>query len=121
MKKAIFLSLLVLAFFAPKILSAQAATKHGTGDQGKTYYDAAKTKPKEIYSTKELTVADPDYPDSPMIYLRKDGPYFFYYENGKLEISGWYTDDAKSGQWKYYDDKGNLRKTENYVNGKVQN
>ena len=121
MKRVIFLFLAFSAFSLPRIAVAQATTAHGSGDNGKTYYDAAKTKPKEIYSTKELTVADPDDPQHPMIYLRKDGPYFLYYENGKLQISGWYTDDEKSGEWKYYDDKGKLLKTEHYVKGKLQN
>jgi|SRR6185437_1972666 len=119
MKKLILFIIFCLTIVVPAICNAQAADQHGTGDKGKTYYDAAKTKPKEIYSTNEITVADPDDPDHPMIYLQKEGPYFFYYENGKLEISGWYTRDQKSGTWKYYDEKGTLTKTEKWVNGKL--
>jgi len=117
MKKTILYTAFCLFLLIPALSNAQAADKHGSGDKGKTYYDEGKTKPKEIYSTKELTVADPDDPDHPMIYLQKDGPYFFYYENGKLKISGWYTDDKKSGAWKYYDEKGTLTKTEKWANG----
>ena len=117
MKRTILYAVFCLFVAIPVLSNAQAADKHGSGDKGKTYYDSAKTKPKEIYSTKELTVADPDDPDHPMIYLQKDGPYFFYYENGKLKVSGWYTDDKKSGAWKYYDEKGTLTKTEKWANG----
>jgi len=119
MKKVILFTLFCLAFSVPYFCKAQAVDKHMTGDKGKTYYDDAKTKPKEIYNTNEVTVADPDDPQHPMIYLQKEGPYFYYYENGKLKISGWYSTNQKNGTWKYYDEKGTLTKTEKWVNDKL--
>src|SRR5438132_1047647 len=115
MKKLILFSLFFMAIASWSF----AQDKHKAGDQGKTYYDAAKTKPKEVYMTKEFTVADPDDPDHPTIYIKKDGPYFYYYENGKLKIEGWYSNDEKSGEWKYYDEKGKLVNTEKYAKGKL--
>jgi hypothetical protein len=115
MKKVIILTLLVFALLAPGISMAQ----HTTGDGNRTYYDAAKTKLKEVYMTKEYTSVNPDDPAHPEVYTKKYGPYFFYYENGKIKVSGEYKDDEKSGTWKYYDEKGTLQKTEKYVNGKL--
>ena len=47
----------------------------------------------------------------------KHGGYVKYYKNTKVEIRGFYENDKKSGLWKYYDEKGNLTQTENYING----
>lgn len=94
------------------------AQQHQTGDKGKTFYDAEKTKPKEVYMTKEITSI---VEGKMSITTVKQGPYFYYYENGKLKISGEYTDDKKSGTWKYYDQNGKLTKTEKYVNDELVN
>jgi hypothetical protein len=115
MKKFILFTLLILALLAPGISKAQ----HSTGDKNRTYYDDAKTKLKEVFMTKEYNVINPDDPAHPDVYSKKFGPYFYYYENGKLKISGEYKDDEKSGTWKYYDEKGTLIKTEKYVDGKL--
>ena len=45
------------------------------------------------------------------------GKYIKYYQNNEVEIRGFYENDKKSGLWKYYDEKGNLTQTENYING----
>ena len=47
----------------------------------------------------------------------KHGGYVKYYKNTKVEIRGSYQNNQKSGTWKYYDEQGNLIKTENYSNG----
>jgi antitoxin component YwqK of YwqJK toxin-antitoxin module len=77
-------------------------------EDGKSYYDADKTKPKELYCYK---------PGSSNKI--KQGPYYFYYESGKLKISGQYKDDQKHGDWKYYESGKNI-KTEHYENGQLK-
>ena len=87
---------------------------------GTTYYDAAKTKMKEQYTLREKTtiVQTPDG-TKPVKTFTKTGPYFYYYENGKVKITGNYKDNMKSGEWKYYDEKGKLLKTEKYDKDKL--
>lgn len=90
------------------------------GPDGKTYYDAEKTKPKEVFMYKQVVKIDPDNLEKGSAKMSvKHGPYFYYYENGKLKISGQYSNDEQHGEWKYYDDKGKLIKTETYNNGKL--
>ncbi len=91
---------------------------HAQGD-GKTYYDAAKTKPKEVFTYKSVYNFDPSNPGKGQTEQVKHGPYFEYYENGKLKISGAFKDNQKHGEWKYFDDKQNLTKTEKYNLGKI--
>ncbi len=111
MKKLLILSI-VFSFFAI-VLKAQ------NGDNGKTYYDADKTRPKEVFSFKEVANNVPGAKGT-TVHL-KHGPYFFYFENGKIKISGQYKDDKKQGEWKYYDEQGNLKKTEKYESDKLMN
>ena len=44
--------------------------------------------------------------DERWIYVRNKlhGPYVSYYSNGIWAVVGQYTNDAQSGEWKYYDD-----------------
>jgi antitoxin component YwqK of YwqJK toxin-antitoxin module len=87
---------------------------------GKTYYDTEKTKPKEVFMYKQVVKMDPDNLEAGgSTTYQKHGPYFYYYENGKLKTSGQYSNDQMHGEWKYYDDKGKLIKTETYNNGKL--
>ena len=44
----------------------------------------------------------------------KNGPSITFYPNGKIRYVGEYTNDDKSGEWKFYDEAGNVVKTENY-------
>lgn len=108
---------LVLAgmFFLTFAVDAQ----HVDGNDGKTYYDAAKTKLKEVYNYKEVNVFSATGDRSIVeTKKKKHGPYFYYYESGKIKISGNYKDDEKHGNWKYYDERGRLVKTEVYEKGK---
>ena len=109
MKKLLFLSF-VFSLFAV-VVHAQG------GDNGKTYYDADKTKPKEVFSFKETSKPGPG--GKAAVTKMKHGPYFFYYETGKIKISGQYRDDMKQGDWKYYDEHGTLKNTEKYENDKL--
>ena len=86
-------------------------------NNGKTYYDKEQTKPKEIFMLKEVVMFDPNNPSASEKTKQKHGPYFYYYENGKLKISGEYKNDEKHGTWKYYDDKGKLTSQEKFENG----
>jgi antitoxin component YwqK of YwqJK toxin-antitoxin module len=98
-----------------------AYSQHIEDNSGKTYYDSARTKLKEVYSYKEVNVFSPKGDHSVVeVIKKKHGPYFYYYENGKLQISGWFKNDNKDGVWKYYDEHGKLTKTETYVNGELQ-
>jgi len=114
MKKLLSVSILFLG------LSFGLSAQNIEGDKGKTYYDAAKTKLKEVFAYKEISTFDPNNVGKGMktTYV-KYGPYFYYYENGKLKISGQYKDDKKTGEWSYYDEQGKLIKTEKYENDEL--
>ena len=110
MKKLLFLG---FTFFLFSLASKAQST------DGKTYYDDAKTKPKEVYMYREVYTFGDD-PSQAQTVQQKHGPYFYYFENGKLKISGNYNADKKDGEWKYYDEKGKLLKIENYKSGTLQ-
>lgn len=50
----------------------------------------------------------------------RNGKYEWYYENGKLHISGIYTDGLRSGTWKEFDTDGNLQRKTKYRRGAVK-
>lgn len=114
MKKTILM--LSVMIFLSKISFAQ-----GEFDKcGKTYYDKAKTKPMEVFSCKEVIVFDPSDPTNPQSKKNiKHGPYFFYYESGKLKTAGGYLNDLKNGEWKYYDESGAVTRVEHFKNGEL--
>ena len=107
MKKLLFLGLGLFLFLSITPVFAQ-----GGGDNGKTYYDVERTKPKEVFSFK--SVGNNNQRD-------RHGPYFYYHENGKLKVSGQYRDNLKHGDWKYFDERGTLTKTEKYESGRLVN
>jgi len=109
----------LLLFLITTCLATSAFAQDIAGDNGKTYYDAAKTKPKEVFSYTEVYTINPNDPKHPAVGHQKEGPYFLYYETGKLKISGQYKMDKKEGDWKYYDEKGKLTKTEKYAAGEL--
>jgi antitoxin component YwqK of YwqJK toxin-antitoxin module len=47
-----------------------------------------------------------------------NGPYFNYWENGKLKESGSYSNGKRNGDYKYYDAKGHLLLEGQLENGK---
>ncbi len=114
MKKLI--TLISFVVFTCSIAFAQ----HVQGNDGKTYYDAAKTKLKEVFNYKQVTIFS-EKGDHSIVGTeqKKHGPYFYYYENGKIRISGNYKDDLKTGTWKYFDENGKMIKTETYEKGKL--
>ena len=110
--------MILTAFF---IFQMSVFAQHIDNNSGKTYYDTGRTKMKEVYSYKEVntfningdhTVAN--------VSQKKHGPYFYYYESGKLKISGSFKNDKKDGIWKYYDENGKLIKSETYVDGELK-
>lgn len=110
---------LILFSFIFSMMATFSFAQHGS-DDGKTYYDDAHTKLKEVYSYKEVNTFNPNDPEMKMeTVTKKHGPYFYYYESGKLKISGNYKDDKKHGEWKYYDEEGNITKVETYKNGEL--
>lgn len=113
-RSTILFGLLILCSFG---LSAQ----HIGDEKGKKYYDEEQTKLKEVYSYEKVHKYDPRNPDEGRkTELRKHGPYFYYYRNGQLKISGNYKEGAKHGEWKYYDKEGNLTKVEKFKKGERQ-
>ncbi|WP_421977932.1 toxin-antitoxin system YwqK family antitoxin [Roseivirga seohaensis] len=52
-----------------------------------TYYDAEKTKVKEVI---------------PIQYGKKEGTYYYFYENGRVAVRGYYEFDKKVGVWTEY-------------------
>jgi antitoxin component YwqK of YwqJK toxin-antitoxin module len=91
---------------------------------GKTFYyydEESKKKVKEIYHhIQEYRIKYDKHGNSQdtVIYI-KNGPYTSYHENGQLYCSGYYTREVKTGTWKFYNEKGSLVKTEEWVSGKM--
>lgn len=48
---------------------------------------------------------------------RKDGKWTAYYEDGQIKYEGTYKKGKREGEWKWFNRKGVLIKTTNYVNG----
>lgn len=116
MKKMI---LLLAAFL---MMSGLVSAQHIDSEHGKTFYDAAKTKLKEVYNYKEINEFSVTG-NHQVVEVKqiKHGPYFYYYEDGKIKISGQYKDDKKHGIWKYYDESGQVIKQEEYKEGELVN
>lgn len=91
---------------------------------GKTYYyydGLNKKKVKEIFHhIQEFhTSYDRNGNTHDTILYIKNGPYTRYHENGKLCCSGYYTREAKSGTWKFYNEAGKLIRTEEWAADKM--
>ena len=53
------------------------------------------------------------------IYTReKEGPFIWYYPNGKIKTKGYYKDGREDGPFEWYYENGILKCEGNYVNGK---
>lgn len=93
-------------------------------ENGKTffYYDSLNNKKvKEIFHhTQEIKIFTDNKGNSrDTMILVKSGPYTKYFENGNLECSGMYERGNKNSTWKYYNTKGKLIRTEQWVDGKL--
>lgn len=61
------------------------------------YYDEERTKLKEVV---------------PIVFGKKEGTYFYFFENGDIAVSGNYSNDAKIGKWVEFYPGGGRRKKE---------
>jgi len=88
------------------------------GDFGKTYYDSAFNKVCEIFHHDLRYVFIENKNTKEKIFkeklIIKNGPYLSYFENGKLESSGFYVDNEKDSIWIYYKPNGQIHKIEKY-------
>jgi hypothetical protein len=118
-------ALLLVSIF---VLAHQSQAQVIDDDNGKTYYyydTLTHKKVKEIFHHKQVIRIIPDknnygsYRDT-MSYV-KSGPYTRYFENGKLECSGYYNNERRDSIWKFYDTQGALLRTEKYRHGKLSN
>jgi antitoxin component YwqK of YwqJK toxin-antitoxin module len=107
------LLLLPLVFLFSISLSAQ----HATAEHGKTYYDKEQKKVKEVFAFVEKHSFDPDQPSKMTTRRVKHGAYFLYREDGTLEAEGFMDNEAKDGEWKFYDTSGKLIRTERWNKG----
>jgi antitoxin component YwqK of YwqJK toxin-antitoxin module len=116
---------LLIAFILLVCISRSSA-QDGSGqvEVTKIYYDSlTQKKVKEIFHHVQIIKIIPDkkhhgeYLDT--TYYVKSGPYTYYYENGNVQYTGFYSNEKKDSTWKYYDPKGVLLKTEKYRNGQL--
>jgi antitoxin component YwqK of YwqJK toxin-antitoxin module len=49
----------------------------------------------------------------------KVGDWVYFFEKGQKEKQGSYFEDQMEGVWTWWDDKGNVTKTETWENGKL--
>jgi antitoxin component YwqK of YwqJK toxin-antitoxin module len=88
------------------------------GDFGKTYYDSSYSKVCEIFHHDLRYVFIENKNTKEQIYkdriIIKNGPYLSYFENGKLESSGFYVNNEKDSIWMYYKPNGQIHKIEKY-------
>jgi antitoxin component YwqK of YwqJK toxin-antitoxin module len=47
-----------------------------------------------------------------------NGLFYLFHKNGQVDIKGHYKDDVMVGQWQFFDEKGNFKKSVEYINGK---
>jgi hypothetical protein len=67
-----------------------------------SYYDDDRTKLKEIV---------------PIVHGKKEGYYFYFYENGNIAMSGEFQSDRKVGRWsEYYPTRNRRKKVIQYPN-----
>ena len=45
----------------------------------------------------------------------RDGKCVSFYDNGQVRYIGYYTNNVKSSKWDFYDEQGNLTKSENFT------
>ena len=50
----------------------------------------------------------------------KNGKIEKYYENGQLEFEGHYKNDRKIGEWKWFDESGNIINTQTYDGTQIE-
>ncbi|MCC7534331.1 MAG: hypothetical protein IT246_10355 [Bacteroidia bacterium] len=91
---------------------------------GKTYYyydSLTNKKVKEIFHhIQEFKVMwDASGNERDTMITIKNGPYTRYYESGKLNCSGFYDRNKKTGTWKYYSEAGKIIRSEQWQDDKM--
>jgi len=80
---------------------------------------------KDIEQVIERGEFEEDYPPYSVVewarvyYKKLNGPYYYYYENGKTERIECYSENLSDGIWQYFDEEGKLIKEETYVNDEL--
>lgn len=118
MKKLGFTALAILGLF----VNLQAQEIDDVNGKTYYYYDSlSRKKVKEIFHhIQEFhTRYDKHGNTHDTILYIKNGPYTRYYENGKLNCSGYYKREEKTGTWKFYNEAGKLIRTEEWASGKL--
>ena len=102
-----------LVLLLPKVVAGQ-------GIEVYTYFDQAKTKPKEHYFIKDSVSAQLNGPyqsffasgnvDSKGYYKDNipDSLWQYYYENGSVKMEGYLKNGQNDGLWKYYYENGEI-------------
>ena len=67
------------------------------------YYESGQEKSTQVYK-----------------FGKKQGEYTEFHPNGKVAVKGLYSGNMKVEDWKYYNEKGELLKTEKYFRDKLQ-
>ncbi|MBR9845486.1 MAG: tetratricopeptide repeat protein [Algicola sp.] len=90
----------------------------------KTYYYNGQLESLTIYDKGEVTDVNTSYYEDGKIKSKRsltygidNGLYEKFYANGNIKESVQYLNDEKHGEAKYYDESGQLTKTEYYANG----
>ena len=110
----------ILVFASLIFFGSTLYGQHISDQSSKSYYDEEKTKLKEVYNFIEVNTFS-ERGDNQIIGTKmvKHGPYFYYYENGKLRIQGNYKRDQRHGTWTYYDESGKTLRVEEYRDGEL--
>ncbi len=94
-----------------------SSQQEDTGEEVKVLSD---TIPQIIINSLDASKQEEFYDDGALkwqIELKnglKDGSFKAYHSNGELWIKGAFKEDHPSGKWKYYDEEGELIKTDRY-------
>lgn len=121
MKYILAITSLIL-FFRSQQVKAQVVDDTA----GKTYYyydETTRKRIKEVYHHKQIVKIMPDpnnygsYIDT-FMYV-KSGPYTRYDEQGNLLCTGYFVQEKKDSVWKYYNQKGEVVRTERYKLGEL--
>lgn len=86
----------------------------GTLSRETNFLDGLENGYRKTYSSKGQLLTEGNFKDGVMDGVQK------IYKNGKLNIIGSYKHAVRDGEWKYYDESGNIIKTEIYQLGVKQ-
>jgi hypothetical protein len=115
--------ILFLFIFLLGSLAITPASAQNKKENGKTYHDTAGSNLKEVFHYREVykVAQNPNDPDDfrDTTYIVKHGDYACYNAAGKLLKSGYYSDNKQDGTWTYYNESGDIIRTEVYERGRL--